>query len=675
MKKYNNKQYNIKNAQSLLGNSYKIFVEKFDRHASLIVLSAISLIVFIIYYLNYMRYDPVPGNNPKYPLGWWGWADQGNYLQGALDFANWQFEAASHFYPPFYTFLGSIFVNITPDHIYYYPNLFLLCGYIILFVLLMQKYIGVTLSLVALFFGIISSWVIGLQWLIPWTSTPTAFFLISGLILLDRQRIKDTEGSWTQKGRVLNSALFGLCIGMLLPTRPGDFFASSPLAVAYAALLLRKVFAGGLRDRTPIMQIAAGALAALVPIGLYAVFNQLVFGNLTGRYVAFVQHTGVFWTQLPMKFYSHILNSYDYYAEYGADWLSVIPINAFSLAFLAAALFVGPFVFRISSLVAWLALATSYAYSGTLPTGTFRYFNIHYFKWMLPVAIGVSLYFLIGVFSRDSARRKISLIATSIALAITLLALSVSTTATRYPLLPAGEGGNGLEIELPNSTIDYVDFLGATGGWTDISSAVGVTLLHDGKALISQRDYNMLNRPNGLRILFTKPVAGGHLQFISGDRIHLASQKGLMIEAVRRHFTLRLPWHSRSAPPSFYVPGSDVTFRDGGNAGFYLGKGWSGGEPWGRWIDGTRAEIDLSLPAIEDSVLRFQVQAFVVPERHPIVEAVFKANDCIIGNIQLTDIEKHDIELWLPKSCLDSSRAVHVVIENISAASPKSLLD
>ena len=85
--------------------------------------------LFIVYQHIYLTYSPVPGNSAQYPLGWWGWIDQGLYLKSAKAFASFDLSSDAHFYPPLYPFLGGIFLPLSEMHPFYLLDLALTCGF------------------------------------------------------------------------------------------------------------------------------------------------------------------------------------------------------------------------------------------------------------------------------------------------------------------------------------------------------------------------------------------------------------------------------------------------------------------------------------------------------------------------------------------------------------------
>ncbi|MGX8009233.1 hypothetical protein ACVDG8_009560 [Mesorhizobium sp. ORM8.1] len=144
------------------------------------------LILFCLYQYKYSTYPPVPGNSTQYPLGWWGWTDQGLYLKSAKALAAFDLRPASHFYPPLYPALGAPFVWISALHPFYLIDLGLMAGFFLLVFSLFRRHLGSAPAAIVVLAGMVGYRVIGLQWVVPWTSTLSAFLFAAALVLLDR---------------------------------------------------------------------------------------------------------------------------------------------------------------------------------------------------------------------------------------------------------------------------------------------------------------------------------------------------------------------------------------------------------------------------------------------------------------------------------------------------------
>ena len=508
------------------------------------------IILFLSYQVTYLNYGPVPGNDLRYPLGWWGWFDQGFYLKAAKDLAALRFDPSAHFYPPLYPFLGSLFISTTPVHPFYFVDLASMLAYAAFFFALMERYIGIWPTAAALLAGTIGIKVISLQWVIPWTSTPSAAILIAAIYLLNKYIRFWNDPLFCRKDRFINAFLFGFLLSLLLPNRPGDCAAALPMVLVYGSFLTIRIFGEKTTRNTAIGEIFSGISGAIPPIAGFFLFNFFVEGSIFGSYFGHVSSNGFFIADLPEKFYSQLVNSYPFYGEHGADWLSTTPLLLFSLIFLIPAIFAGPLIFRTIAVTAWLTLSIAYAYSDIIPTGTFRFFNIHYFKWMFPLAIGVMIYFVLGAFSRDVRRRKVAQRALVVVMALVLFIFSITTVEDRQKITAIEQNGSHVLIDLPQTRTDFLRLPGVSGGWWSIYGAQDYSAMVNGQALRFPRDYHLFPSRSGIRMLFVRPVHGGKLILDFGSKLHLQGDLKGRAESVAVRFHLDFPWRARQAPKS-----------------------------------------------------------------------------------------------------------------------------
>ena len=88
----------------------------------------------VFYMVRYFSYDATPGNAPmNHPMGWWGWFDQGKYLQSVNAFYAGNLDPINHFYPPLYPLLGVLGRWISSGHPFFFINLASYCIYALCF--------------------------------------------------------------------------------------------------------------------------------------------------------------------------------------------------------------------------------------------------------------------------------------------------------------------------------------------------------------------------------------------------------------------------------------------------------------------------------------------------------------------------------------------------------------
>jgi len=326
--------------------------------------------------------------------------------------------------------------------------------------------------------------VVRVQWVIPWTSTVSAVLIAAALLLLDRYDRARREGGWTLRAHVVNAYLFGLFCGLQLPLRPGDIVLMAPIALVPGAVIM---------------------------FG----FNLLVFGDLMGGYFALSVSRGFYFGDFFEKLFSLVVASHPIYLERGADWLTELPINALCLGFLpAAALFARPLVFRLAAVAALFQIVLYFSYGDALPTGTFRYNNIHYFKWMLPWIVAFAAYFVVHAIQARGAARLRARVGLAFGVIATLVLFSINVDPVARPPLSVTAGGEG-GVELAFSdgpALECIDFDGTPAGWTDVYFENRATVrVNGGEPLENYGEYRMFPREGkgkgeGIRLLFLRPV-------------------------------------------------------------------------------------------------------------------------------------------------------------------------
>lgn len=466
-------------------------------------------IVVVAYVAHYVAFPGTPGNSPSHPLGWFGWHDQGWYWKQSHAFVAGDFAAGRHLYPPLYPLLGAVLLPLSKLHSYFPVNLVLVIAYGGFFLAAMRHYINPWLAAFALLLGMNQNLMMGKQWAIPWTSTASAVWMMAALYLLDRYVRLFNDRAWGTAGRLVNAAAFGIAIGLLLPTRPGDFAASGPMALLYAALLTHQLIRKSGRERWRNLACAlVGSLGAGVPIAAYLFFNLVVFGGPFEGYFNVASRSGGFWfSDIGEKLYSLLMHSETFYGELSADWLAQMPLFLVALFFLLPALIFTPLIFRVLALSILIQIFIVFSFADALPTGTFRYYNIHYFKWAAAPALAIAFCMVQNSILGSSVARRRASIGVGVAAAIAALSFSITATPLQHPMEAALISDRELDLAtLETVPLDYVDFHGVTGAWTDIYfSANSAVRVNGNRDLRHIRDYRFLPIMGGARLLLIRP--------------------------------------------------------------------------------------------------------------------------------------------------------------------------
>lgn len=503
-----------------------------------IALGVVALIAAYVY--TDFTFPLTPGNRASTPLGWWAWDDQRQYLIGAKALLRGDFNSDQHLYPPLYPLIGALFLKAAPTAPYFWPDLALMLAYFGFFVAVFRHYIGIAPAVVCALAGMLLYSDIRAQWLMPWTTTPAAVLILAALLLLDRAWRRGNDGDWTARIGAANAAGFGLALGLLAADRPVDVAVTAPLWLAYACLVLS---AAQTRGHRYVFATAgaglAGVAAAAIP---YLLFNLASYGTPLGRYLAHNAKMEFDPSVLPMAFYSHLLSSAPLFAEPHDDWSSRIPLVLLGVLFLPASVAWGPLTLRLIAACGLIEFFVYYCDHDIIPTGTFRFCNIHYFKWLAPVAFALGYYAVKAAAAETAALRRGGRFAIGSVAAATLFGACIAATAYPTPALIVGENDRELTITLSGEPFDYVDVEGVTGQWGAIYFPSGaIVRIDNGAPLAAVREWRFLPRPDGLRIQFPGRQAARKLSLRLADGMRRAPDAELRAVAARLSLTFKPP--------------------------------------------------------------------------------------------------------------------------------------
>lgn len=481
-----------------------------DKNRTLIAFLICFFVITNVYYFTYFFITPSPGRSLEHPLGWFGWFDQGHYLRQAQAILTGNLDPGNHFYPPLYPAFGAILQPITKYHSFFPVNFGLILIYASIFILLFGRYIGHLAAAGCLLVGMYQTPLMTIQWTVPWTSTASAVWLISALYFLDRYLRWRHRTDWSLRGRLVNAALFGFLIGLLAPTRPGDFIFASPIALTYAGFVTVDFFKGTRETRhREILTGAVGVIFYSLPVLSYLLFNMMVFGDPFGGYFDRIEGSGgILLADFFEKAFSHLLASHVFYGEVGADWLSNISLFLICLAFLPVALFRSPIIFRVAACAFIINMIIVFSFVDALPTGTFRYYNIHYFKWGAPIVLAIAFWFSRRMIIGTGSARRDGLFGMASALAVGLIALSLTSQYMLTPAVFRIVDERTVAIEFPEPTmVDFIELPDIDAGWQQVYFPRGGHVVINGNTpLRSISSYRYLKMPEGTRLVFHRPI-------------------------------------------------------------------------------------------------------------------------------------------------------------------------
>lgn len=428
---------------------------------------------------------------------WWrGWGDQKHYLESARAFMAFDLDPARHWYPLPYALSGAPFA--------WMPAPFVPIN-IACFALAFAGFRRVCLRLgvgngaaILLFLATtLLDWRIGKLWIEPWSTT-----LSTALVWLALAQ----AGDW-MAGEGRRPWLLGGLLMLAAMVRPADVAIG---AVVAPFALWRPV----VRDRRidVLLKAAGGALAVLAA---YVLLYLAIYGWQWSGYILLSRAYGFSFADLAWNAYVLLIEPAPWFpGEHGV--LREMPWLIFALAGAVVAVL----ALRGAARGLLLCLALSglaycvllFAYVDLVPVGLWRFNNIHYFKWLFPMA-GLMTWLLVRHFDRRAG---------------IVLAAIVALTGLRFEAVPAA----------PGAPAKAVAFEAPKAPWIDIYWARSVIADREGSQR-SPLDYHQLLLPDGrvLAVAFKRDFAGD-------ERWHGVTPPGIDFpkSAGRLDVTLPGPW-------------------------------------------------------------------------------------------------------------------------------------
>ncbi len=347
----------------------------------------VGLLLVAIYLSSYFSNPAVPGNAGRFPLGWWGWWDQSQYILSARSLAAGDLLPGHHWYPPGYAVLGAPFALLSRLHPFLVPDLgCLLLSYLAF--LVFARCVGLSATWGALSFLLATSGSEALRnvWAEPWNTSLSSALIWWLLALTALQLIRPAVIAHV---RLRRFGIMGALVAAIPFVRPTD----SVLVVVWAggAALL------GLRERAlRLRELAALMLGAVVVMASEAALWLGVYGAHESQYMINSRVLGFSFDSAGWKTYL-LLSTPRPWFPYGAGIVQRLPwvlpglAGMLAIPFIARGVPRGLLALMTAMIVAYCFLF--FCYVDLIPSGLWRYNNIHYFKWALPgvVLLGVLL--------------------------------------------------------------------------------------------------------------------------------------------------------------------------------------------------------------------------------------------------------------------------------------------
>lgn len=310
-------------------------------------------------------YDP--GTNM-----WSEWFDQSRYLASATAFHHGMLDPAQHWYPLVYPLLAAPFISIAPANPFGLVDTICVVLAWIGFRQVAARFdVGLPAAFAIFAVTVLLYPRIGLLWLKPWATTPSAAF-----IWLAAGRLASLSGG--SRPRMAVDALAGIWLALIVLARPSDLTIAAPLGLATLWTLARaKAWSS----------LAALSAAGFVLVAAYAALHVSIYGFHLSGYMALSAAYGIELAKLPWKASMLLIDAQPWFDEQPSllrhmPWLIVGVAGLVASALLDAGR--RPVVWALLAACA-AHMATMLAYVDLLPSGLWRFNNVHYFKWMLPL--------------------------------------------------------------------------------------------------------------------------------------------------------------------------------------------------------------------------------------------------------------------------------------------------
>jgi hypothetical protein len=483
------------------------------------------LIAAFTFILTYSQHPALPGASATYPLGWFGWYDQGKYLQSAQAFSRHDFSASEHVYPPLYAFLGSFFVHPSVKDPFALIDLLSLVVYGWAFIAFAGRYVHIGAASLVFLFAMVFNMTIFENFVIPWTSTLGA--MLFSVPILDLSRADAITNNSRPHFSSDDLAFIGtsFLVGLLPLVRPLDAVVGGVLWLGCLAVRVRA--AGSIRTGVFNARylIAIGILALAVGSISFAWFNLRVYGNMLGGYFYAVLSTASLeFSDLAEKFVSIFLDGYTLYMQPDAPLVSRYPWLAVSMVGVAYALVWGDLPLKTVAAAILVQFVLYLSYSDFTPNSIWRFKLVHYVKWTFPYLLLVAVILVTtAVHSwRGQLARRLPLVAFVLvgSIAIFCLRLRIDWIPPMQVVVQRSSETQGttMAFEIPSMPISFVDIEGVTEKF-DAMYFGAHQLKVNGVELKLPKDYRIIPKPGGVRVLFVRHVTGGRMELHLDPRL------------------------------------------------------------------------------------------------------------------------------------------------------------
>jgi hypothetical protein len=350
---------------------------------SLLIVLVVAATLYFLYF--YAGHPDRPG--ARWPLGWFGWFDQGQYLIEARAIKQGARNPTFYQYPFGYPFLGSLFLGVTPRDPFLIPNLVAFVATVALFFKICQRYLGSTIAVLGTALLMLATPLTNLT-VIPWTTTPALIAVtFLAFVALTRERL---------------GYLFALIVGLLLVLMyasrgGGELLFIAPLVIATVWRFRRE-------EKLPLKLLPAAAVF-IAGVGINLYWTAEIFGSPVHPYYFRELARGWRASSIPSSLWGALVYSGaqgEFWSPLLRDgfWLALAPVGI-TLALFRDKLRPVHLALAVGLLEALLVVAAYPAFNAA----HLKFHALHYVKIWFPIAGFYSLYTLSTILAKRPANR------------------------------------------------------------------------------------------------------------------------------------------------------------------------------------------------------------------------------------------------------------------------------
>ena len=363
------------------------------------------------------------------------------------------------------------------------------------------------------------------QYIVPWNTTPVAALYVFVLALY----VKSLDEGLT-RGRSMGLAA---AIAVVATIRPVDTIALAPIVLHLALSEWRRWKQGGAAIyRTSVAAVTVGIATGAVIVVSYLALHVLVYGFATSDYQKLSAAIGLDPALIPYRYLLLFNSPRDIYGE-GTGILEEYPAVTLGLLGLTYSLLFGRYRGIPLAVLCYLGVYLSYV--DFLPSGLWRFGNVHYLKWIFPVLV------LLALYSAKEFIRAKKMARMAVAAAI-VAPLSLMGFRGESSVVAQADNRNGKDVVLRASTPGPYFAIRFDTGDGNFESLYfpGHRLEIDGRPLFNTYDFKALFASGKANLVLHRPSSFVEARFEVAQKADL--RVGGRIELIEPSLTLSNPF-------------------------------------------------------------------------------------------------------------------------------------